>query len=378
MLVADRLRHVYAIAKAWAAFVAVVLAVYIAVGSWMFGDWWYGLMWGGNLTFKYIRQGWLVFLNQNFGLAVGIIVAVAIAVIVGTILSRHVLQITDKFGGLIIFGAAAAVLVTALVVYHTDEQPYRMAAALSSSLADLTGQFQELGDKIHPEIEPPIYFQYLDAERVQSLYNQIEPELEEKERTVEGSTAVKGKAELGNGAAHMGVEAGKEAASKSTFTRSEPLPERKALELMQYARKTWPDNYYSSDSDWYVKRVLSNAVDQFTKIANGETVKIERYDPQQAERTADLQKWVLRGQLGRLGGWAFVDGDFEKSTSVDGVILIRHFSDKPFKCSFRIYLPRTALKSLPNVRRFHARVFGEVVRPLEDDGFVDLKGVAIY
>lgn len=344
----------------------------------MFGDWWYGLIWGGNLNFEYIRKGWLVFLNQNFGLAVGVVVAAAIAVVVGTMFSRHVLQITSRFGNLIIFCAAAAVLVTALVVYHADEEPYRATAALSSSLSNLTGQVQELAARTNPEIEPPIYFQYLDAERVQSLYNQIEPELEEKERTVEGSTAVKGKAALGSGAANMSLEAGKETASKSTFARSEPLPERKAVELMQYARKTWPDNYYSSDSDWYVKRVLSNTVDQFTKIANGETVKIERYDPQQAERTADLQKRVLRGQLGRLGGWAFVDGDFEKSTSGDGVVLIRHFSDKPFKCSFRIYLPRAALKSLPNVKQFHARVFGEVIRPLEDDGFVDLKGVAIY
>lgn len=374
----DRLTYAYAVAKAWAAFVAVVLAVYIAVGSWMFGDWWYGLMWGGNLNFTYVRKGWLIFLNQNFGLAVGIIIAVAIAVVVGTMLSRHVLQITKRFGGVIVFGAAAAILVTALVVYHTDEQPYRTAAALSSSISNLAGQYQELTARINPEIEPPIYFQYLDTERVQSLYNQIEPELEERERTVEGSTAVKGKAELGSGAANMGAEAGKETASKSTFTRSEPLPERKAVELMQYARKTWPDNYYSSDSDWYLKRVFSNTVDQFTRIASGETVNIPPFDPQQAKRTADLQKRVLQGQLGTLGGWAFVDGDFEKSTNGEGVILIRHFSDEPFKCSFRIYLPLIAVKSLPSVKQLHARVFGEVMRPLGNDGFIDLKGVAVY
>jgi hypothetical protein len=90
-----------------------------------------------------------------------------------------------------------------------------------------------------------------------------------------------------------------------------------------------------------------------------------------------LWKMQLESELGLVRGMVFVDGNFDATTSGDKAVLIEKFSERAVKCSFRISLPKSALKALPNTRPLHLRVFGEVTRPLTD-GFVDISAVAIF
>jgi hypothetical protein len=86
-----------------------------------------------------------------------------------------------------------------------------------------------------PHIAAPVDFQYIDKERVDALYNQIEPEITEKERKVGTSGSVKGKLGLGvSGTANAELEAGKEASATSSFARATFSSERKCVTLMNY------------------------------------------------------------------------------------------------------------------------------------------------
>ncbi|HEY4901585.1 MAG TPA: hypothetical protein VIH91_12290, partial [Terriglobales bacterium] len=60
------------------------------------------------------------------------------------------------------------------------------------------------------------------------------------------------------------------------------------------------------------------------------------------------------------------------------VVLTHRFDHQTSKAGFRVYLPIEAGKQLPNEKPLRLRVFGDVVKPSTDDGFVDVVGIAVY
>jgi hypothetical protein len=60
-------------------------------------------------------------------------------------------------------------------------------------------------------------------------------------------------------------------------------------------------------------------------------------------------------------------------------MLFRKFSAEPqFKCLFRVRFSQAALDSLPAGKLRKLTVFGTAVRPLGDDGFVDVAAIAVF
>jgi hypothetical protein len=86
----------------------------------------------------------------------------------------------------------------------------------------------------------------------------------------------------------------------------------------------------------------------------------------------------LRRELESVRGLVFVDGDFQGSANGESTILIEEFAERPFKASFRIFLPRKAVLDVPPTKPLHLTVFGDVTKPFGEDGFVDIRPVALY
>ena len=373
------------------ALASVALAIYVIVGSWMFRDWWYLLFWGGYANFQFVKTGLEVLVDDHFHLAIGIVIGFVVVVLAIAALRRWFVPFLDRFARLIVFCAVMAVLADALVVRHLREPSYEQAMALQQALAEVSQAYQRAESLATPaKIEPPIYFRYKDDVQVEALYNQIESELQLKERTVTGSSDSKGKAGVELGGANIGVEAGKASELKSTFTASQFSPDRKCIAVMKYVSETWPANYYTNENDWYYRRVWKESFEPYKAIFLQQPIDPSSLKPippgssdpeesarQTAARITQLQT-DLKNELRLVHGMVFIDGDFDKSISGNSLILTRKFSERGFKCSFRIFLPKSASESLPTTKTLHLKVFGDVTRPFAEDGFVDIAAVAVF
>ena len=86
----------------------------------------------------------------------------------------------------------------------------------------------------------------------------------------------------------------------------------------------------------------------------------------------------MKTELESLGRqFVFVDGEFDESVGGADLTLLMTFSTDP-KAWFRISLPKEALKALPPTRLYRLRVFGNVSKALDDDGFVDIAAIAVF
>jgi hypothetical protein len=205
----------------------------------------------------------------------------------------------------------------------------------------------------------------VDGNRVESLYNQLEPELEVKEREITGKTSLKGGATAGVGETKIGVEMNSENGAKSTYTPAKLLADRKCVDVMRYVRDTWPENYFDRTDKWQTRMIYQRAYKQ----TQG------RIDYSALEGQPEKQ---ALSELKSLRGYLLIEGDFDQTVTGDKVLLVQRFMDRPFKCWFRASLPTSAARSLPMTKPLHLTVFGDVTRPLRDDGFVDIVAIAVY
>jgi hypothetical protein len=298
-----------AFGKYWLALVSAAIAIYVA-GSIIFGDWWYGYFWdNGFKQAQYYIDALSFLVSHYFRLTIAIMVMGFLFVGLGILLKKRILPAIHRFAWLIALYGCTAILVDALVLRYTLEQTYQpyhfSLERFSKAFNDL---YQQLGAV--PRIEPPIYFHYLNKEPIDGLYNQIQSELEEKEREVSGDTTVKGKAE-----AHgIGVEAGAESHAKSTLSRTDFTPERKALGVMQYVQTISPERYYTDESEWRVRKTIALQREMFgpdpLKMRPGDNEVLNRA----IESNRPLWNSQLKSELAVLTGLVFVDGDFDRSS----------------------------------------------------------------
>jgi len=374
--------------KRTAVFLSAAAAIYIVAGSLLFADWWYGFFWDdGFRTSQYVTNALMFLVDNEFWLALGIIAALMVAFVTGALWKRRLFPVTDRFAGLIVFIAFSAVFVDAIVIRHTRVNTYLPSLLVKQAMAKIKDAYGTLElTAAPPKIQPPIYFHYMDSERVEALYNQIIPELQEKQREIKGSTSVKGKLDAGVGDTGISVGAERGRESKSTYDRSNFSSERKCVEVMKYAQDTWPDNYYTTDFDWYWRKLVKQWKE---KLNFGERVNPEALRPipplpinsdelkRQTEAQNEEWRRELKTELSTIHGWVFVAGDFEKAAD-GGVVLVEKFSKVPTKSAFKIFLPVKASQGLPTTKPLKLRVFGEIIRPLDTDGFIDVAGVAVF
>ena len=376
--------------KRWVALVSAAVAIYYVVaGSLLFGQWWCVFFWrGGYKDSEFITDGLWVLLDYYFPLVLVSFCVLLLAIVVCALLRRRLFKITDRFWGAITCFAIVTILLDAIILYHTQ----------FSRLTDSRAGIAELRESIQraqaaftpPTLNSPIYFRYLDTMRVDALYNQIQSELEEKERTVLRSNTLKGEATAEVGGAKLGTEGEKANESTSTFDRSDFSSDRKCLEVMKYVREIWPASYYTIAPRWYLKMMVANEPNWYQQLFSGwpidlmtkaleaptsegtpEAGEIEAAQPSQRSTELKLELQLLRGLI-------FVDGDYYESLNGEGTILTEEFSRQPFKASFRVFLPTKALQQKPATTPLQLTVFGDVTKPLGADGVVDISAIAAY
>jgi len=358
--------------------------VYVIVGSWMFPEWWYGIFWDGRFKDRaYIADALRYLGPGSSGLVLWIVIGAFVLSILLMIFAGPVLGFVDRFSKAIALVCIGAIMVDVLLLYKYRLDYEFFSAISEAGKANLAPSFRSLGQPA--EIQPPIYFHYLNAERVNALYKQLEPELEETSRSIKSSANLKGEAEVSAGVGKITVGADKSGERESKYERSSFPPERQCLEVMKYVRKTWPDSYYSSAFDLYVREAFRPIVQNLDIIEGGGTpAPPKTLNPDELKQKVAFQMARLQSELRTAHGLLFVDGDFTRNKSGGLVVLVHDFALTPlvgmpkYKVRFRVTLPATAPQSLPKGSTVTVRVFGDVTKPLGNDGFIDVAPVSIF
>ena len=240
---------------------SVAVAVYLLVGCWMFPDWWYSWLWQRQFVdLEYTTEGLHVLMDEYFWLVLTVVSLILVAGVLGRVFRNRLFRIIDEFGGIIIFGSAASVVVVFLFLYHTHHVDTPDTLDEISQLSE-RAQNQLRLISTPPAVVPPIDFDYINKERVDALYNQLEPDLEEKERTVAQTSTEQGKVGVAGGGVSGEVSAGKSANSTSSFSRTHFSQERECIEIMKYIADTYGSSrYYSTRDRWMQTRAATDDI----------------------------------------------------------------------------------------------------------------------
>ena len=345
----------------------IYVAAFFVVGSVFFGDWWYGLFWGGQFANpRWLALGWRLLVNWHVAAVTCMVLGASLIIFLSVWSPRRVTAFLNRFVSLIVALSLAAIILSALAVYLIPGNAEVYGILLSQlpfldenyAVSQLRATLQE------PGITAPIYFHYLNQGRVDQLYNQLEPELQEVSKDVRSATKVSGGAEAGTAGGKLQVGGEQSGEEEKKFTRAEFPPEKKCIAVMKYVRTTWPANYYTAFTDWLIRYQTQLIID--ANRSRGQEVRPREtygWGP-----TADLNERFaadLKEQLRSVRGLIFVDGEFTESLQGDKAVLTYDFSvptTPPSKAaSFRVSLPKKEIANLPT-HRLRLTIFGDVSR----------------
>ena len=97
--------------------------------------------------------------------------------------------------------------------------------------------------------------------------------------------------------------------------------------------------------------------------------------PTEVERAAKREE-ILANELRSVQGLVFLDGAFSKSIVGEELILIEEFSTAPRAVYFTVHIPKSGKADIPG--KGVLRVFGDVLRPLDAEGYLDIRAIAVY
>lgn len=358
-----------------------IMTIYVGVGSCLFAPWWFGLVWAGNFNLAYMLEGLTILRDEYFALLMGIVIAAFLAALAGITFKAQLVKFVDRFSGRIVVVSAFTLVITALTVYHVAGHSYwrySSDAFFEKILLQANTELTLLTDVV-PRVATPVDFRFIDRVRIEALYNQIEPDLIEKERTVASTGSTEGKAGIAAGPITAEAQASKGTSSTSSFAQTTSSVERKCIRVMNYVVEHRDPRYYTGISD-AIKRRKGARVDwSRLKPIRPLDEKLPTPEELEAERQTDKKfEGELSNELRSLTGFVFIDGEFTLTVSAGTLTLLEQFSEKPYKVLFRVNIPTSSCPDLVNKHKLRLRVFGDVLRPLDDRGYVDIQGVAIY
>lgn len=376
------------LAKRSLALASVAAARCVAIGCWIDGRWWYDWMYEGNFKHpEYALAGFKYFLNSSFHFVVVVFVAIFLAFVLGSTWKAHLYRVVDKFVGLITFTGVWMLALTFAIVYHAynSVEPDYWEQHMNQVQERVSSEIQHVTSL--PAVQTPIDFHYVDSDKINALYSQLEPELIEKQRTVADTAS--GRAKVGIDAGPANVEAGIEngKASTSSYSRTDFSPDRKCIVVMQDVVEKNRAKYYTTSEAWMgtqrtIEAMLKAQEDQLTELAKyyQEAVR-RRADPHKAVGTFTLEVkpppgGLLQYELKNLQGLVFVDSVFDTQANGNATVLIAEFSPEPERVFFRVNVAKSA--KLDVLRKARLRVFGDVTRGLTNNGYVDIQAIAIY
>ena len=303
-----------------------------------------------------------------------------------------VFSFLDRFAGRLIAGSLLGVVIVlqAVRIYGVPCLPAQQIYAMAYELT--LKEVQSV--PMNPTIQVPIDFHYLDSERVKVLYNEIEQDLVEQQRTVGSTAAITGKVGGKGGPIEGEIGGSKQQNSSSTYQRLEFSPERKCVELMNYALKANKFKYLTTIDEWLRRRQASDFQARYNEIlrralpathesptptVGGTTTTPTKDEQDAASRQIDSYRDELKSDLASLDGLLFIEGEFAISRTSQGtIILLERFSEIP-----RIVV-RVTTSAAPGLNgitpggRARLRVFGTVLRPLVGDAPIEVRPIAIF
>ena len=405
------LRFAMAVITACFALLSVMYALF-------FPNWIFGLVLGDSSQngSDFFRYGLLAPFNDYPRGAWLFIVIVAVLAVL--FVQRLKAAIHQRWKPIFIL-SVVTVIITLLVVMATGRTRYNEAVkakqeAPGNRLAHtwLMHPFESSRKGMVPDVAA---FHYLDEQAISSMYSQIEPEWLEKERSFTQSSSSTGKAGVSSGP--LSGELGTEGKNETHSVEQPPplTPERKCKVLMQYAVKQLNVLAYSTAAEFQIAlfwEVASNYTDRLPPESNvGDHVPLNKLEMDELKASSELQSddtpatkkkidqelakqdsWsTLKSLLGRTNAFVFVLGHFDVIRSDGKLVLVHPFTQPdgttgiaaqrfPTPIQFNVRVPAKSeisiLDGKDSVEQLN--VFGSIIAPLDKDGMVEVRPLAIY
>lgn len=371
-----------------ATLLVVVLSLWVIGGSIWFPLWWYQAIWQRHLwesRFFLSSLGYLLRHEMPFLLGICIIL---LAIVVSYRWWRRFLTWIDRWAILTILVCTLLVSGDALIIYKTQRwtaTAYGNLENLGNVIVDAAIEIASLGSKPFTRIDPPVLFYYLDKPQVISLYNEIEPSLSEKERTVSTDSKASASGSVKGGPVEIKGEKSSGSTQTSAFKSTEFSPERKCLELINATVEQNTASYYTNSQEWkgrefrkYVIGVADAAKKNSTyrggPLSDGERDLIRK----QATVFAQNLESRMLDELKNLNGFVLVEGAFHKHIDQRAeAYFSEEFSVKPDPVSFRFAVPAW-VKSQPFADGVRLRVYGNITHQLLNTNYIEIHPVAVF
>jgi hypothetical protein len=374
---------------------SAIAALYFGLGSLVYGDWFYGLLWDGKFwSLHYWLDGLFFLFDEHTYLVILVVTVAFVLTAITSKYRRRIWPLVDRVWVWLVASFSLVTFATALLVYRFEKQAYEGGVGLEAAVAQLDSVMRNMGevDHVH-EIEPPIDFHYLDQQRINSLYSELTPEMEESERKVSARTLAGGKVGASSGSINGEISASKEAATESELKKTEYTPEKKCIEIMRFVVSHNRGHYYTTGSRWFIQRLLRNFQEQYVKarsdpnpreITEADIEKLRepatKEQEEEAKRRSEVYSQEFENEMESLAGLVIVDGEFSiKGSTQNSLICSEDYSKKPLSIAFRVVVPVTPeLTQIQPRGSSRLRVFGTVTKPYGKDGIIELRPLAIF
>jgi hypothetical protein len=378
--------------------IGLVGTLYMLIGSQLYPYWYFQLIWlRKGLEFSYWSGGfnYLVF-EEPYYLIAGAIGAFLLALKLYNIREKF-LPFVDRHWLWLCLGSIIAIGSIAILNIQNNYKTYTALKELENIGPSISEAGKSL--KFRNAIpNPPIDFEYLDADTVERMYSQIGPDLVEQKRTTESTDSKDAKASIEAGSAK--IEGGIEQ-SKKALTEQERIKfsaERKCYELMRYAADQGSLHNYSDRGDWTGARIWSDLERDIAK--NHELLKpdspitlksLEQLreepiptTPAEIKKHDDevTKKWntALESELTDIKGAVLVRGLFTARIGPNNSLILTHvFQTKPRTVFFETSaFTSKRFSELTGPKKPNLYVFGTVINPLDKAGKITIHPVAVF
>lgn len=208
-----------------------ILALYVLVGAELYGFWWYSFLWRRKfLEPAYWFDGALYLLEHHPSAIVLTLIGFILVLLTAFRRRESWLPWLDRNWWRLFVASSVALAFLVGVIYTRHNAQYLAMKNLSLALSRLGEAVDKIGELTGaPAFTDLIDFHFVDGARVNALYNQLQPEMEEQarqvgSRTTAGSSAQVGTRELG-AEGHVNAES----SAQSNLGRTPFSDERKCL-----------------------------------------------------------------------------------------------------------------------------------------------------
>jgi hypothetical protein len=364
--------------------VGVILgAVYFAIASLRYPNWSFEFVW--RKSFLDLSDGWLVALGEIEGHPYLVCLLLVSIFCAGLAVNRswdRLRPVIDRFSIWLVIGGLVIFFVTTLLIYASEGESHALLDHALRLDDDTIRSIDEVLSPKRPNIDAPVDFLYLNRRSVEALFNEIEPDLVEKRRTV----ASKAKSEAKVGVAGEGLSAdftatkGRE--STSSYEQVESAIQRKCLQLMKFTLDEGKAKNYTDFTNWYAGHQLEKLRAQRASVKGPITKEalesLRARTPVEEERIAEEE---FHKELSQLTGLVFIQGHFSPGPATsEGSSITEDFTKKHRKIVFRVILPPSDVNTMPaqSLASANLTVFGRVIKPLGEDGTIELRALAIF